>query len=121
VTRSNSPRRNQEHVCPPDLTHRQLSAGRQQLVTLVHGIHFGRIERLTVRAAEPIFEPPPRVIRTIKVGGSNQPRSMNGPSNFALRQEWVEFFDHLDVLQCGVVLVIEIMHGLPTLFEVEGT
>ena len=58
---------------------RDLSPGRQRLVELMQQIQFGRIHDLPVRGGEPVFEPPPRAVKTVKIAGRNAPRPRRQP------------------------------------------
>jgi len=103
----------------PDPTKRSQSPARQRLVMLAQKQLFGTIHDLPFRNGEPVFDPPPRVVRRVKLGGHNTARPQAGAADFALKQEWVEFFNHLDACENGTVLVIEVAHGLPLFFEIE--
>jgi hypothetical protein len=103
----------------PDPTKRSLSPARRRLVMLVQKQLFGTIHDLTVRAGEPVFDPHPRVVCRVKLGGHNTARPQAGAADFALKQEWVEFFDFLDACPGEVVLMVEVAHGLPLFFEFE--
>ncbi len=103
----------------PDPTKRSQSPARQRLVMLAQTQLFGTIHDLRFRGGEPVFDPPPRVIRRVKLGGHNTARPQAAAADFALKQEWVEFFNHLDACVNGTVLVIEVAHGLPLFFENE--
>jgi hypothetical protein len=104
-----------------DPMQRTLSPDRQRLVRLMQTIHFGRIERLKVRDGQPLFDPMPRVLRSVKIAGKNGPRPEIIAADFALKREMIEFFEHLDQVGDGMVLVIEVAHGLPLLLEIEQT
>ena len=52
-----------------------LSEARRRLIRLMQNINFGAIGDLEVRGGEPMFSPPPRVVREIKFGGENGPRA----------------------------------------------
>ena len=93
--------------CRPDLTKRSLSPARQRLVMLAQHQVFGTIHGLSFRDGEPVFDPPPKVVRRVKLGGHNTARPQTIAADFALKQEWVEFFNHLDALDTGTVLAIE--------------
>ena len=96
-----------------------LSSNRRRLLKLMQCINFGRIENLQVRGGDPVLDPLPRVIRRKKNGGINQPHAQAGASDFALKREWVEFFRDLDAMGHGVILSIEVAHGLPIVYEFE--
>ena len=91
----------------------QLPASRRRLVELMQRINFGRIEHLAVRGGEPVLDPPPRVVREIKIGGENGPRAEVRSDDFCLKRQVTELFDHLRELGNGVVESLEIKHGLP--------
>ena len=97
-----------------------LSPRRRAIIELMQRINFGRIEGLGVRGGEPVFDPPPRVVRTVKMGGDNGPRPQVRSVDFDLRREVVEFFEHLGRLGNGVVGCIEVRYGLPFSMEIEG-
>jgi hypothetical protein len=101
-----------------DRTIRSLSPARQRLVTLAQHQLFGTIRELEFRNGDPIFDPMPRVVRRIKLGGHNTARPQAGKPDSVLKREWVEFFNHLDSYDHGTVLLIEVAHGLPLFFEI---
>ena len=103
------------------VTGASLSSSQRRLVELMRRINYGRIEALHVHAGEPVFEPPPRVVRKVKIGGENGPRPETKSQDFTLRKEVVEFFEHLEALGTGVVRCIEIKNGLPFSMDIEGT
>lgn len=103
----------------PDPTMRNLTPARQRLLSLMQRLCFGTIHNLHFRAGDPVFEPPPRVVRRKKNGGTNQPRPQANAGDFALKLEWVEFFHDLDAMGDGVILLIEVAHGLPIIHEYE--
>jgi hypothetical protein len=76
-------------------------------------INFGRIDNLRIVNGDPIFDPPPRVIREVKFGGENGPRSEAGKDDFVLKEKVVEMFGDFDRLRNGTVEVLEVKHGLP--------
>ena len=90
-----------------------LSPARQRLVILMQSIHFGRVENLVVRRGEPVFDPPPAIVREIKFGGDNGPHPERDARDFQLKAQVVELFRTLDRLADGKVLVLDVKHGLP--------
>jgi len=98
-----------------------LSPRRRAIIELMQRINFGHIEGLVVRGGEPVFDPPPRVIRTWKSGGDNGPRPQARSADFGLKRDVVEFFGYIERLGDGVVRRIEIRHGLPFHMEIEET
>lgn len=90
-----------------------LSKVQQQLVRELQGLHFGTIESLHVRRGEPVWEPPPRVVRELKLGAPSGPRPEARLEDFALKAEVVELLERIEAMQDGVIDRIEVRHGLP--------
>lgn len=103
------------------MTKAALTPARKRLVELMQKVNFGRILGLGLKDGDPILDPPPRVIREIKIGGENGPRHEIESDNFTLKSQALELFAHLDQLENGTVMMIDIKHGLPFLITVEGT
>jgi hypothetical protein len=82
-------------------------------------LNFGRIENLAVRAGEPTFDPAPRIIQDIKIGGENGPRPEMARDDFTLKSQVAELFDHLNRISDGSVAMIEVKHGLPFRLVIE--
>lgn len=103
----------------PPRSKSSLTAPQQRLIELMQQVNFGRIEDLLVRNGVPVFNPPPRVIRKLKVGADNSPRPEYGFDDFLLRQQTEELLSTIEQMGDGEVLVIEVRHGLPFSLEVE--
>jgi len=101
----------------------RLSSHRQRALKLMQEIGFGRIEALMVRSGEPVFDPPPRVIREIKFGGENGPRPELSSPDFALKAQVLELLEQFDRLGNAVIDVLVVKHGLPFAMQVavDGT
>ncbi len=105
---------------PGTQTKSALSAERRRLLETMQRINFGRIENLTVRAGEPTFDPAPRIIRDVKLGGGeNGPRPELARENFNLKSQVAEMFDHLSRLDDGSVAMIHVQNGLPCRLTIE--
>jgi hypothetical protein len=100
-------------------TKSSLSNPLHQLIELMQFINFGRIESLHVHGGQPVFEPAPRVIQKLKMGGENGPRPEAGLQDFWLKQQTVELLRAIAELGDGEVSVIEVKHGLPYSVEIE--
>ena len=98
---------------------RGLTGSRKRLVELMQDVYFGRIEHLVVRNGEPVFEPSPRIVREIKIGGQNALDADGRGSDFLLKSQVRQFF--LELLRLGDAIIegIEIKHGLPCRVIVE--
>jgi len=90
-----------------------LSPARRRLVELMQRLNFGRLEGLRVRNGEPFFDPPPRVIRSVKLGGDNGLRREASKEDFSIKAKVIELFDILDQIGNGVIERIDIAEGLP--------
>jgi hypothetical protein len=90
-----------------------LSPARRRLIELFQQLNFGRVESLNLIDGEPVFEPPPRVVREIKFGGENGPRPERDAVDFSLKSHVVELLRFFDQLGEGTIETIEIRYGLP--------
>ena len=85
----------------------------KRLIRLMQEVQFGRIGPFPVRDGGPDLTDPPNVIREIKFGGANGPAPKTVGQNFTLKSQVVEMFAEFERLGDGVVLWLEIQHGLP--------
>lgn len=90
-----------------------LSAPRRRLVELLQEVGFGRVERLSVRGAEPVWSPSPRVVRQIRLGKGDAAHPTQRAADFALRGEVVDLLALFDRERDLHVESIEVQHGLP--------
>lgn len=88
-----------------------LTPARQRLVELVRTIHFGRIENLMVRDGQPLFDSGETVVKEVKFGGENTPRT--GHATAPLTDRTVEMFRYFDSLGDCHVRFLEVKHGRP--------
>src|SRR5262245_55603594 len=100
-------------------TKSSLSDPQHRLIELMQSLNFGRIEGLRVHSGQPVFEPAPRVIQKLKMGGENGPRPEVGLQDFWLKRQTVEMLRAITELGDGEVSVIEVKHGLPYAVEIE--
>jgi hypothetical protein len=91
----------------------------ERLVRLMQELNFGQVRDLVVRDGEPVFDPPPRVVREVKFGGENGPRPEVAKGDFALKAQVRELLAQLEALGDGLVECIEVKHGLPFKMTVE--
>jgi hypothetical protein len=90
-----------------------LSPARRRLINLFQQVNFGRIESLLIRDGEPVFDPPPRIVREVKFGGENGPRPESNRTDFQLKTQVIEIFSELDAIRDSMIDAIEVKHGLP--------
>lgn len=96
-----------------------LTQSQARLTELMQRVNYGRIEGLRILDGEPVFDPPPRVVREIKFGGDNGPRTEATRSDFALKAQVRDLFAQLEAIGDGVIPRIEVKHGLPFGMTVE--
>ncbi len=92
-------------------TKSELPAPARRLVEMMHAVHFGGIEGLSVHDGLPVFDPAPRIVRHIKLGADNAPRARE--ADFELKAPVRDLFRHLAEVRNGFVRSLEIRHGLP--------
>lgn len=102
-----------------------LSPARRRLVELMRHMQFGRIEGLLVQGGEPVFQPPPRVIRAVKlcVAEEEQEQDLHRkmqPANGALKSQVRRLLRQFDALGNGRVECLEVQNGLPFRLAVEA-
>ena len=98
-----------------------LSPSQRKLITEMQRINYGRIERLSVCRGEPMLDPPPRIVRKLKLGGTNTPRREMGKGDFELKAEIVELFCLFEEIGDGLVRVLTVECGLPKHIEIEDS
>ncbi len=96
-----------------------LTPARARVVMMMQTLGFGTIYEQHVRDGEPIFTPPPRIVREIKFGGENGPHAMTRAEDFILKQQVRDFFAQLDAFGTGTILSLEVKHGLPFRMTIE--
>jgi hypothetical protein len=102
------------------LTKNSLSTSRKRLIETMQQTNFGRILGLTIRAGEPVFTPPPRIVKDVKLGAAdNEARPELHAADFVLKRQHVELFENLKRIGDGTIESIEIKSGLPFRLIVE--
>ncbi|MCK4414407.1 MAG: hypothetical protein KAY32_12770 [Candidatus Eisenbacteria sp.] len=96
-----------------------LSPGRRRLIRLLQAVNFGEIRNLHVVGGEPVFDPPPRIIRHLKFGSDNGERRERHAEDFILMKQTRELLEALSALRNGHVARIGVKHGVPTDMEME--
>lgn len=94
-------------------TKHNLSPARRRLVELMSETQFGHIDKLVIRAGEPVFEPMPSITRELKFGGDPERAPACTSGEFTLKRHVVEFFEQLDRMRDGVIDRLEIKHDVP--------
>jgi hypothetical protein len=96
-----------------------LSSPRRRLLQICLELHFGRIEQLVIRKGEPIFDPPPRIVKEIKFAAENGPRMGSHQKDALNKQQIRDLWLQLDQLQNCVIDYLEIKHSIPFKLEVQ--
>ena len=110
---------NQATARPNPAVKSSISESQRHLIELMQRLNFGRIENLVVRGSEPVFEPAPKVIQKVKIGGENGPRPELSREDFQLKKQTLELLEAISDLGEGRVLIIDVKHGLPFAVEIE--
>ncbi|MEZ6193260.1 MAG: hypothetical protein R3C45_18460 [Phycisphaerales bacterium] len=98
-----------------ELRYRQLRQNQRELVDLMSEIGFGRIEQLIVQAGQPVFSPPPRVVREFKLELEDaEAGGIATATDYALKAQVRCLLRRLTQLGHGRVESIAVAHGLPT-------
>ena len=64
-----------------------LTVAQKQLVQLLRRVNYGRLEDLLIRDGQPSFNPPPVVIRKIRIPGDTGPRRELQTGDFVLKKK----------------------------------
>ena len=96
---------------------KSLSPNLRHLFDRMWHLGFGTIRGLNIRAGDPLLDPPPLVIRTIRLADAGPPNQASAVSDFALKREQIAFQRQLAAIDAGVIDVIKVHDGLPVSFE----
>jgi hypothetical protein len=105
----------------PDRTLRSLSPARREFVRLIQHVEFGQLHDLHIRRREPITDPPPRIVRTIRLGATGGAGIPSPSADFAVKRQFLELFRYFDRLGTGKIARIDVQGGVPCLVMVEET
>jgi hypothetical protein len=108
-----------ENLLNQPITKSSLTPALARLVELLQALNFGRVEALTIRDGQPVFDPPPRVIQKLKMGADNAPRPEVGYADFRLKDGVIELLEMIARLENGEIRSIEVRCGLPVSAEIE--
>ena len=90
----------------------------RRLIALMQRIGFGRIDSLRVVGGQPVFDPPPRVIREVKLGAERCSPEHDASADFTVKRAFVDLLAEFAAIDTANV-AIEIRHGLPVRLIVE--
>ena len=85
----------------------------------MQSVNFGRIEDLVFRLGEPVFDPAPRLIYTVKLSGKNGPRDDVTVADLARYPKVVALFEQLALRGSGIIRKLTIQDAIPDLMDIE--
>jgi hypothetical protein len=91
----------------------ELSVARQALVRLCQNINHGSIEGLQIEDSEPVFTPPPEILKDVKLDSDEGPRPEIDLQDFVLCSQVCRLMRELHELGTGIVERIEVRGGIP--------
>lgn len=94
-----------------------LSPARQRLALLLRDLRFGQVRDLTVVAGEPVFDPPPHLVRHRQLGAVDRVLPPLGPQT-RLKPHLEALCAELDDLGSGIIETIKVQDGLPVHLQV---
>jgi len=90
----------------------------RRLLDRMWRLGFGTIRGLHVRAGDPLFDPPPLVVRTVRLAEAATRRRESASADCLLKREQTAFQEQLASIGSGVIDVIKIHDGLPVGLEI---
>ncbi len=96
-----------------------VSPARQRLIELCQRLDFGRIEHLSIRYREPVFDPAPAIVAEVKLD-AQRGRNATCSADFALKPQVLELLRWFDLIEHGRIRVLDVRHGLPFRIEFDG-
>ena len=97
----------------------ELSPDRRRLLDLMRDMGYGRIENLSIRAGEPVFDKSLRLVHEKLLGRKAKGRASPPEGDFELKVQQVEVFECFDRMQDGFVPVLKVQDGLPFQLHME--
>lgn len=95
---------------------RDLPASIQRLIAIAGEIRFGRFENLKIKESLPVLDPPPRLVRDVKLKSSESPAPF---SQGEVKDHVVAMIREFRLIGDGTVERLEIKNGLPFRIIVE--
>jgi len=94
----------------------ELSAPGRVLVSIMRDAQFGRFEDLRVHNGEPVFDPPPRLIRVKRIGSTDEP-TVSASDDWVLKGPILDLLWEIAAIGNGTVARLEFRKGQPCLLE----
>jgi hypothetical protein len=96
-----------------------ITYNRRRLIETMLEMNFGQIEGLHIKAGEPVFDPPPKIIREIVFGKENSVSPHLAKTNFVLKRHVIEMFEVMDGIGDGLIYALAVQNGLPVRMKLE--
>jgi len=91
----------------------------KRLLEEMQRLHFGRMEKLSIKDGLPIFAPPLRIVRDVKFDADNSPRPEINLDDFHLKAQTRALFELIARMRDATIECIDVRHGLPFRMTVE--
>ncbi len=98
---------------------RDLLSSERQFTSAMQRLSFGRFENLKIQNGELSLTPPPVTVRNVKFGVAAESAEKPLPKEFSLKEQVVEFLQHIRSIDAGEIRCLEIRNGLPFSMEFE--
>ena len=95
----------------------ELSVAGKVLVATMCRVHFGRFEALRIYNGDPMFDPPPRLVRVARIG-SGEGSEVSKSDDWVLKAPIRDLFKEFAELRNGIIDRLEFRRGLPCLVEI---
>lgn len=92
----------------------------RRLIEVLQTVNYGRVEDLRVAGGEPVFDPPPRVVRDVLLDRDADPRPEVANDDFVLRREVAALLRHVAEAAAGTTMTITVQAGLPVRLQIAG-
>lgn len=94
-----------------------LSAARRRLVSNIRRYRFGYIERLHVKAGEPVWDPLPELTSQVKLGKTPQSEPVHDSEGATLTKEFLCLFHEFDERSDFTIKQLKFQNGIPLFRE----
>jgi len=94
----------------------ELSAAGKVLISTMRDVQFGRFEDLRVENGEPVFDPPPRLIKVKRIG-SAEDSNPSASDDWLIKGAIADLLQELNAVGNGTVERLEFRRGIPCLLE----
>lgn len=100
-----------------ETTSGSLSPNLRRLFERMRRLGYGTIHGLHVLAGDPLFNPPPLVVRTVRLSDHVSTSQGTANADYTLKREQIALLRELTAIEAGVIEVIKVHDGLPVGLE----